>query len=626
MRSLTGKQIMQPSLFSALFPKRLEESESNIVSMERNVQYVYGDDMKIVQADLEQLLRITQESSASTPNFYIGSSEGEMFIYPPDTLPPGYDPRLRSWYQMAMLSKDKINWFGPYIDQGTKQLVLTVSKYYHYKSKEGVVGLDIEMTNLRESLTTDALGINGEMFIIDSLGEIILHNNPSFEGLNIKYTKYVKSGLNQAIESGQYSGDRYGFKVVNITDNLSVVTVIDKQEVNQLVNQQMNQMRTIPIVFFVVTFLIILYFAGRITRPLYLLISAMKKTEQGEYEVQVKYKGNDEFMLLINQFNTMSHSIQNAQEEMTAIYEELSASEETLQDQYDELVRNRDQIAESERRYKLVFDASNEGLWDIDHEMHLNTYSPNWFRNYFDTTADHLLEDWIRLIHPDDRSRFENSVNRHVEHQTPYFHEIYRVKDVKGQYRLIQTRGKAEFDYENTLITFAGSHLDITEQKANEDQILKMAYFDQITGLANRRNFERELDQYFRQHQWGRIIYIDIDAFKNINEEHGYITGDQVLIGLAERLKLVFKDAFIARVAGDEFAVIIGGVVDEEQLNTTLESFNNNCCQINMDDVALEYRINMVQCKFPNDGKSTEEIFTELLNRMKDAKKSKISQ
>ena len=153
-----------------------------------------------------------------------------------------------------------------------------------------------------------------------------------------------------------------------------------------------------------------------------------------------------------------------------------------------------------------------------------------------------------------------------------------------------------------------------------------MAYFDQITGLANRRNFERELDQYFRQHQWGRIIYIDIDAFKNINEDYGYLVGDQVLIGLAERLKNVFKDAFVARVAGDEFAVVIGGVVEEEQLAATLEAFNNNCCQIAVGDVALDYKVNMVQCKFPNDGKNTDEIFSELLNRMKQAKNSKTTQ
>ncbi len=598
----------------------LRESETNILGMERNIQYVYGNDMKIVQEDLEQLLRIVQESSGSTPNFYVGTSEGEMFLYPEDILPKGYDPRLRSWYQMAMLSKDKINWFGPYIDQGTKQLVLTVSKYYQYKNKEGVVGIDILLTDIRESLKTKALGANGEMFIIDGLGEIILHKNPSFEGLNLKYTKYINSGINRALELGNYSGERYSFKIVGISENLYVVTVIDKKEVNQLVNQQMNQIRTVPLIFFAITFGIILFFAKRITRPLYILIDGMKKAEQGDYEVQVNYKGNDEMMLLINQFNKMSQSIHNTKEEMTAIYEELSASEETLQDQYDELVRNRDQIAESERRYKLVFESSNEGLWDIDSENQLKNYSPNWFKNYFSDKEKKTLDDWIVLIHEDDRHRFEDSLHKHINHLTPYFHEFYRVKDLTGQYRLIQSRGKAEFDVDGELITLAGSHLDVTDQKSNEAQILKMAYFDQITELANRRNFERELDKYFNQHQWGRIIYIDIDAFKNINEDNGYMVGDQVLKDLANRLKQTFKDAFIARVAGDEFAVVLGGAVDEEHLSLILSDLNNNSCQIQLGDVALDYRINVVQCKFPNEGKNTDEIFSTLLNRMKLAK------
>jgi diguanylate cyclase (GGDEF)-like protein len=326
-------------------------------------------------------------------------------------------------------------------------------------------------------------------------------------------------------------------------------------------------------------------------------------------------------MLLMNQFNLMSASLRSSQEEMTAIYEELTASEETLQDQYDELVRNRDQIAESERRYKLVFSASNEGLWDIDINEQLRNYSPNWFKNYFVDYSEKTLKDWIELIHLEDKLRFEDSINKHLSHMTPYFHELYRVRDLKGQYRLIQSRGKAEFDTEGHLITLAGSHLDVTDQKANEEQILRMAYFDQTTDLANRRNFERELDYYFEQHQWGRIIYIDINAFKNINEEYGYIVGDQVLRDLSEKLRTVFKDAFIARVAGDEFAVVLEGMTDEDVLTQTLEQLNNNCCQINVGDVALEYKINIVQCRFPNEGKNTEEVFAVLLNKMKVAKK-----
>ncbi len=121
------------------------------------------------------------------------------------------------------------------------------------------------------------------------------------------------------------------------------------------------------------------------------------------------------------------------------------------------------------------------------------------------------------------------------------------MQDINGAYRLIQSRGKAEFDTFGEMVTFAGSHLDVTEQKNNEDQILKMAYFDQITGLANRRNFERELDRYFSNHLWGRVIYMDIVDFKKTNEMYGYLQGDQVLKDLSNRLKKTFEGSFIAR-------------------------------------------------------------------------------
>lgn len=598
----------------------LSSNERNINSMANNVKYIYDDNMKIVKDDMQQLVRILQESSGVTPNCYVGTAEGEMYIYPEDILPAGYDPRLRSWYQMAILEKEKSIWFGPYIDQGTKQLVLTVSKYYKYKDKEGVVGIDIGMTNMREILKAQSLGNMGEIFVIDDLGEILLHSNTSFEGLNIKYTKYLDEGINKALEAESFQGEHYNFRAQKITDHLFVITVINRNEIDNLISSQMESVQKISLIFVLVTLAIIIFFADRLTRPIYGLIDAMKRTEEGQYEVKVSDKGNDEIALMMRQFNQMSSSIIASREEMTALYEELSASEETLQDQYDELIRNRDQIALSERRYKLVFDASNEGLWEINTDNRLVFFSNKWFRNFFADTSSVDLFEWVQRIHPEDRPRFTNGIERHLNKETPYFHEVYRVKDINNVYRLIQSRGKAEFDAIGEMVTFAGSHLDVTEQKNNEEQILKMAYFDQITGLANRRNFERELDRYFSNHLWGRVIYMDIVDFKKTNELYGYLQGDQVLRDLAGRLKQTFDGAFIARISGDEFAVVLGGEVDEEAVEEQLSQFIANCCEIEALEHSLHYHVVTVQCKFPNEGKNTEELFASIMTKMHEKK------
>lgn len=598
----------------------LSSNERNINSMANNVQYIYDENMKIVKGDMQQLVRILQESSGVTPNCYVGTAEGEMYLYPDDILPAGYDPRLRSWYQMAMLEKEKSSWYGPYIDQGTKQLVLTVSKYYKFKNKEGVVGIDIGMSNMREVLKAESLGSMGEIFVIDDLGEILLHSNPSFEGLNIKYTKYLDEGVGKALEAEAFIGDHYSFRAQKITDHLFVITVINRNEIDNLIQEQMENVQKISLIFALITLVIIVFFSDRLTRPIYRLIDAMKKTEEGEYEVVVSDKGNDEIALMMRQFNQMSSSIRASREEMTALYEELSASEETLQDQYDELISNRDQIAMSERRYKLVFDASNEGLWEINTENHLVFFSSKWFRNFFDGVTSVPFSEWVQRIHPEDRTRFTSGIERHLKKETPYFHEVYRVKDISGSYRLIQSRGKAEFDTFGEMITFAGSHLDVTEQKNNEDQILKMAYFDQITGLANRRNFERELDRYFNNHLWGRVIYMDIVDFKKTNEMYGYLQGDQVLKDLSNRLKRTFKGAFIARISGDEFAVVLGGEIDEQVVEEQLNQFVANCCEIESMEHGIHYHVETVQCKFPNEGKNTEELFTSIMTKMHEKK------
>jgi diguanylate cyclase (GGDEF)-like protein/PAS domain S-box-containing protein len=111
---------------------------------------------------------------------------------------------------------------------------------------------------------------------------------------------------------------------------------------------------------------------------------------------------------------------------------------------------------------------------------------------------------------------------------------------------------------------------NITERKAFEDELHHHAFYDSLTGLANRRLLVERLDQALQRAALdGRthaLIFVDVDRFKSINDSLGHVTGDEFLVAIAARLKGVVRARdLLARFGGDEFVVLLRDVsgVDE---------------------------------------------------------------
>lgn len=99
-------------------------------------------------------------------------------------------------------------------------------------------------------------------------------------------------------------------------------------------------------------------------------------------------------------------------------------------------------------------------------------------------------------------------------------------------------------------------------------ELIKFAYYDELTGCLNRRGFYWKVDEnniFSRKKEKRKIIYflvlIDVDNFKNINENHGYDKGDNVLKIIGKLLKARFrKEDIVARWGGDEFLIILKNI------------------------------------------------------------------
>lgn len=106
---------------------------------------------------------------------------------------------------------------------------------------------------------------------------------------------------------------------------------------------------------------------------------------------------------------------------------------------------------------------------------------------------------------------------------------------------------------------------DITERLRAEETAHHLAVYDTLTGLPNRRTALSHLAQMLESARQGRpigaLLLIDLDGFKRINDMHGHGTGDEVLRGIAERLRASVRDRdLVSRVSADEFIVLLNGL------------------------------------------------------------------
>lgn len=217
---------------------------------------------------------------------------------------------------------------------------------------------------------------------------------------------------------------------------------------------------------------------------------------------------------------------------------------------------------------------------------------------------------WTDIFHPDDVERM-------------LVHHRERRNDPAGAPRMYETRIVAANGQVRTVsMTVAmvpgekisvASLVDITDRKKAEEQLVRQAYYDELTGLANRRFLMERLDGILqtaeRQQTLVGVFLLDLDNFKNVNDLMGHGSGDTVLRLVAERLKSTLRRKdILARVGGDEFLLIIDDAKNAETLAKVAMSINDRFAKpihFKGKDFYLGFSIGI--SIYPDDGARTPE-------------------
>src|SRR5690554_4325924 len=167
------------------------------------------------QEELLKRLALYKESNPDILNIYLGTKNKDMYVYPVAELPPGYDPTAMEWYQEAIASQ-KVIWTEPYVDTGTKRLVVSAAKpLLDPVTNEvlGVVGLDIALDTLGALIADMKIRQNGYVIFVDQSGKILTHPDENLIGEELPVAKLREavSGAEQGIVDYVYEGDdRFG--------------------------------------------------------------------------------------------------------------------------------------------------------------------------------------------------------------------------------------------------------------------------------------------------------------------------------------------------------------------------------------------------------------------------------
>ncbi|MGN7613828.1 diguanylate cyclase domain-containing protein [Magnetococcales bacterium HHB-1] len=174
------------------------------------------------------------------------------------------------------------------------------------------------------------------------------------------------------------------------------------------------------------------------------------------------------------------------------------------------------------------------------------------------------------------------------------------------------------WDADGKVTNYVGIASDITRRKMFEERLEQLAFYDGLTGVPNRMLFQDRLHSQLNQakrygHQLA-IFFLDLDYFKQVNDQYGHDVGDLLLKEVAQRLLgLLRKEDTVARLGGDEFAIILRRVVQLPDDAALVAGKVVRC-------LTTPFHINSVECRigtsigislFPGDG-ATDEMLVKL--------------
>lgn len=233
--------------------------------------------------------------------------------------------------------------------------------------------------------------------------------------------------------------------------------------------------------------------------------------------------------------------------------------------------RNVKAARESERKHEILLNNSGNIMFEIDCLNKCikisDMFEEKFGWNIRSNQAFHDIHDVQEMLkcYKEDRTEIDNVLSRLVEKKC----------NTETQVRIMKTDGNCLWcrislypmnNEKGTMIYIMGRILDIDKEIREKEALMQESRVDSFTGLLNKTTFFKETEEQLKAAEGGSaLIFIDVDNFKQVNDNLGHMIGDDVIRDTAEKLKNIFSGkGMLSRFGGDEFCIYVNPVSEKE--------------------------------------------------------------
>jgi diguanylate cyclase (GGDEF)-like protein/PAS domain S-box-containing protein len=300
--------------------------------------------------------------------------------------------------------------------------------------------------------------------------------------------------------------------------------------------------------------------------------SLSERQSHGKYRGELRFKrANGEAFEV--EMTSSVHRATTGKQIASITFQDITARKQAEKD----LLEREAQLRRSEERRMIATNSGRVAIWEVD----LLTGKLSWDENCFSLYKIQkenfagTYEAWTKTIHPLDLDAVTTSFRNAVDGIAKY-DITFSILLPDGEERYIEAHGTVLKDPSGVAQRMVGTNWDVTEIREHQYQLERLAHFDSLTQLPNRLLLRDRLNQGMgqvrRREKKLAVAYIDLDAFKSVNDSHGHAIGDQLLIAQANAIKGCLREGdTLARLGGDEFVAVFIDLESVESCTSMLD-------------------------------------------------------